>query len=758
MRGLVIGVGITCVVLMGGCSSRPRKYLSSPAQPIDAGSTDSHSEIPIENLIAEVKACDIAKMKDYRELKSDLRGDVCNQAFVANREAEIQRLAVSLPAESLLCPPPALASLPRTSLSASGKSLDQIVADVANTQSVIVIDREETISTAIVIPPGLTLSFQRPGKILFSGNGRITVQGQLWADANQQVFYYPATDRIKMNVDAPKANRVSGFQSSCVYPQWWGARGDGATNDTRAFQEMSLYVNEKKGGVNIRIPEGTYILGDQDEARPAAYVDQILLIQGIEKPVRVIGDGAGKSVLKMIDGLHFGSFEADGKRSINHANDPSFCLQNQKQRKGRHTGIVLGLWSNRADVAIRNLELDGNSTQYILGGCNGNVGYQLISYGILGYYNKNSIRIENTYIHHFGTDGIAFGDDATVTADKVHAKYLSRVTLDCNGRNAYSFVGGNGLFAINSKFNNSGRANVTTEVVPTQLFSPPGSGIDLENESGAGFIGNIASCNSEFANNSGNGIVSDGNGQQVSAKYSNFYSEGASGSYALWSHGPGFSFENTRFYGTIVHGYGSSADPGSSMKFVNCLFEDGPYGGKPRLGTYPALILIDADTPNMKFLNSTFVMRNAYQVILRGTSPLAAEGSPNGKILLKDSHFIWKPDADSPIQWKNAFLGYFQNVRFENVSFLFRPEPGFSNFPTLFGQYSYIETPLGTEIGDRVYLDKNIGWGASYVYAQNLENRCIVFDPITQKPVQFQETDPRFSALCPAEMQLDPTK
>jgi hypothetical protein len=87
-----------------------------------------------------------------------------------------------------------------------------------------------TLTANVSIPAGVTLWFAtggssgQPGSIAL-GNFNLTINGRLQAPV-QQIFIYSGTGKVILGQDIAPA----------VYPEWWGAVGDGATNDQAAIQ------------------------------------------------------------------------------------------------------------------------------------------------------------------------------------------------------------------------------------------------------------------------------------------------------------------------------------------------------------------------------------------------------------------------------------------------------------------------------------------------------------------------------------------
>src|SRR5699024_722207 len=179
----------------------------------------------------------------------------------------------------------------------------------------------------------------------------------------------------------------------------YGAKGDGVTNDTKAFQEVSHLVKQNNGG-KIFIPEGVYIVGSQEltgeigQGNSYRY-ESVINIDGA-KNVTIEGVNAE---LKWIDGFKYGSFDPI-------TGDPhypsSFPFWDLDYNAG--IGHMIQI-SNVESVSIRDLELNGNDANAIIGGRFGDLGYQSRAMGIL-LSRCDRIEIKNVHSHHHLLDGL----------------------------------------------------------------------------------------------------------------------------------------------------------------------------------------------------------------------------------------------------------------------------------------------------------------------------------------------------------------
>lgn len=338
----------------------------------------------------------------------------------------------------------------------------------------------------------------------------------------------------------------------------FGAVGDGVTNDTDAFYKASSAIAAAGGG-RLTIPSGTYIVGKQTFAGAnglgyAYRAADIIRIENCVRPVIIESHGA---VIKIADGLRFGSFDP----VTGLPNSPA--LPNTNQNYGADVGIIVMLKNNSGGAAIiGSLELDGNNTNLLIGGQWGDVGYQRIAYGVWEY-NNAWFYAENVYTHNHGTDGIVCGYTGAVSGGPKRPKTLVNVISEYNARQGLSWVGGNGLTAINCKFNRSGRAiNVGTGVA---LSSSPAAGIDIEAESAVNRNGVFINC--ESINNGNTALVAD-SGDSADVRFIQCVFGGT-----VWPKKPGFKFYGCRIHGVIVNPYGHIS-PALATSFDDCVITD----------------------------------------------------------------------------------------------------------------------------------------------------------------------------------------
>jgi peptidoglycan/LPS O-acetylase OafA/YrhL len=140
------------------------------------------------------------------------------------------------------------------------------------------------------------------------------------------------------------------------------------TNDTDAFYAASLYLTRNGGGV-LNIPTATYIVDHQKLFSGIGYgVEKLITVENSTSPVTVNGNDA---TLRAADGLKFGSFNPTTGQAYFPPSMPFYG-----RNYGTSSIIMINLRDNSC-VNINNLELDGNSGNFDLGGKYGDTGWQL---------------------------------------------------------------------------------------------------------------------------------------------------------------------------------------------------------------------------------------------------------------------------------------------------------------------------------------------------------------------------------------------
>ncbi len=195
------------------------------------------------------------------------------------------------------------------------------------------------------------------------------------------------------------------FVFTCVYAgaqsyverdiKTFGAKGDGKTNDHEAFEKAAAFFNERGGRGKLIISKGTYIVGKQTytagkNGLPAFKGFDVL---HFEKVKDLAIEGKAGAMLKYAGGFRYGAFNPQTKKAHNSLRD--FYDYTYAAFLGHCIYIA-----ESENISVKNIELNGNSQTFILGGKYGDVGRQLQHYGLFIADGK-SIKIENVNAHHF---------------------------------------------------------------------------------------------------------------------------------------------------------------------------------------------------------------------------------------------------------------------------------------------------------------------------------------------------------------------
>ncbi len=366
-----------------------------------------------------------------------------------------------------------------------------------------------------------------------------------------------------------------------------GAIGDGAANDTEAFQKAAKRIQDAGGGTLI-IPPGIYQVGKQTHTSgqyPYYRAEPVFRVQGL-KFLRIEGN---KAKLRVAAGLRFGSFDKETGQPFD---PPSMPFTDY--RYAAAVGHLLHIIDSQ-NVSIEDLELDGNIGQLIIGGPFGDTGRQIPACGLF-IQNCKHVSIKRVHSHHHALDGIMIGWYGLKENDPPTPHELEDCVFEYNGRQGLSWIGGRGLTARRCKFNHTGRALNGGK----PFASAPGAGLDIEAEESICRDGYFEDC--EFVDNIGCGMVAD-SGDGGYSRFVRCLFWGVT-NWSAWTAKPGLRFENCTFHGSIVHAFGSD-DPALATRWIRCTFEDRPWkDGRLPYGKF--LAELNGNLKNVTFDTCTF--------------------------------------------------------------------------------------------------------------------------------------------------------
>lgn len=376
-------------------------------------------------------------------------------------------------------------------------------------------------------------------------------------------------------------------------PEMFGAKGDGRTNDSAAFEQLAAIVSGNGGGTVSLGAGKTYIVGVQHASQGGQYgyaPAKLLEFRGCSEPLIIRGNGAR---IKCAPGLRYGTFDSRTGRATR--NPMPYLGQGELATPYM---AMIHVEDCSGPIEITDVELDGSVEKLLIGGEYGDTGRQIPADGIFLRNNRGSELIRNVHSHHHARDGLVIDG---LDRDGGARRLIRGLRSEYNCRQGCSIVGGLGYIFEDCRFNHTGKAVFT---------SAPGAGVDIEAE-GSKKNRNFSFTRCEFSNNSGCGMVAD-SGDSEGATFTDCRFIGTT-SWAAWPFKPRFRFDGCTFVGASVKAYGDR-DPSRAAQFHDCTFLDDPRlapGGKVYMGGKKHYFIYDLSSElNVRFSNCTFRLRH----------------------------------------------------------------------------------------------------------------------------------------------------
>lgn len=266
-------------------------------------------------------------------------------------------------------------------------------------------------SASVTIPASVGLVIQEGGGINVSSTFTLTIQGSMQAGL-YQIFSGAGTIAMGGSPTAPKTS-----SPTTVYPQWWNAKGDKATDDSAAFASAVAVLAAGNGGI-LSVPCGQYEI---------ATGFSILL-----PTISMIGGGSGCTVF----------YSSDASFMIQHRMNPFTITE-----AGTLSGFTIDGTSAGAGAGILTGDTVGSITKDVK---------------ILNFTSGIGLNIVNDLMSHGGANS--------------GAGWFERNTIDVQVQNdaigvAFKVLGGTDSFG----YNKWDRLEVNTVTGQTGLVSQAGT-------------------------------------------------------------------------------------------------------------------------------------------------------------------------------------------------------------------------------------------------------------------------------------------
>jgi hypothetical protein len=394
------------------------------------------------------------------------------------------------------------------------------------------------------------------------------------SDANGAFFYNVATpgtyiEEYRLSPTAlPRRTAAVGIGIETfvrLTPEMYGAVGrPWAADDGPAFAAMCAVLNAVGRGMIDLLPGRTYPVGSQTYGgstpfgtyRYAPNTPYTIEINGCTGPVVINGNGAR---IQCAAGKRYGTFNSDTTPA-----SPTLPFNDTSYAAAPYFYMIFA-HNCSGGLHIRDLELDGNISNAIIGGGFGDAGRQIGNAGFLLQNNTGGALIDNVYAHGHGTDGgIGDGPGALSANENVRLVNCSFVN---NARQGFSLVGGCGWVFQSCRFNGTGR-----NLGATMTYSPPGAGFDLEAEGGK-WVVRTAFHDCEFSDNIGPGLLADSSTNTRDAEFHNCKFVGTT-DWSVWPNRPNLRFYDCWIVGAMANVYADNNDQTETTQFHRCRLSD----------------------------------------------------------------------------------------------------------------------------------------------------------------------------------------
>ncbi|HEX8309214.1 MAG TPA: hypothetical protein VF645_12435, partial [Allosphingosinicella sp.] len=346
---------------------------------------------------------------------------------------------------------------------------------------------------------------------------------------------------------------------SLVKVGWFGAKGDGVTNDSAALAGASAYIR-RMGGGTLELEPRTYVIGGQTRRGSELWAyepHKVLYFAYCDRKVTIRGNGC---TLKCAPGLKYGKFDPATEAAASGGGaDATY-------RASPMEGAITAEFNN-GDIEIDGINVDGNLQSAVIGGSFGDSGIQIPFDGFRLYDNSGRITLRNCKAVRLGLDGLNIRRNIVGKGGKAQPALIEDFEACECGRQGASFVGARMLTVINSQFLRTGKNGY--------VASSPCAGVDVEAEEGSADEILFLNCISSFNAGANFGVASWQN-SRILWKGGRLV---GTDTYAIWIEKPSVRFEDALIVGAVMCDWADNMargtlEEGYAPGFVRCMFSD----------------------------------------------------------------------------------------------------------------------------------------------------------------------------------------
>jgi hypothetical protein len=154
------------------------------------------------------------------------------------------------------------------------------IASIGSTMATLVVAETIAVSASVAIPTTMTLAFSNGAYLAIATGVTLTINGTLDAPL-RKIFDCAGTGKVAFGAGAVKE----------VYPEWWGAKGDNATDDTAAIAAALIAWKNVYFGKGIFLTDKVVLDGAVQNAQ---------IIRGVSPDDTIIKGNTGEDIVLQI--------------------------------------------------------------------------------------------------------------------------------------------------------------------------------------------------------------------------------------------------------------------------------------------------------------------------------------------------------------------------------------------------------------------------------------------------------------------------